>query len=49
MKRTITVTTLILLINLSVILIAPTIVDHKDLASTQGLRHLNFQSLPGGE
>ena len=47
MKRTITITTSILLITLSIIFIAPTIVDHKDLASTHGLRHLNFQSLPG--
>ena len=47
MKRTITITTSILLITLFTILIIPTIVDHKDLTSIHGLRHLNFQSLPG--
>ena len=49
MKRAITITTTILLITLMVILIVPTIMNHKDLASTHGLRHLNFQSLPGGD
>merc|ERR1711962_756511 len=47
MKRTITITTLILLITLLIIFIVPTTMDHKDLTSTKGLRHLNFQSLPG--
>ena len=49
MKRIITITTLVLLITLMTILILPTIIDHKDLISTHGLRHLNFQSLPGGK
>ena len=47
MKRTIIVTTSILLITLLFIFLLPFFVEHKDLVSTYGLRHLNFQSQPG--
>ena len=47
MKRTIIVTTSILLITLLFIFLLPFFVERKDLVSTYGLRHLNFQSQPG--
>ena len=47
MKRTIIITNSILLITLTFIFVLPVLVTPKDLASTYGLCHLNFQSLPG--
>ena len=47
MKRTIIVTTSILLITLLFIFLLPFFVEHNDLVSTYGLRHLNFQSQSG--
>ena len=47
MKRTIAITTLILLMTLTFIRLLPVFVAPNDLTSTYGLCRLNFQSLPG--
>ena len=48
MKRAITVFTSILLLSLTCIRIAPTIIHPDTLVSTYGLRHLNFMDPAGG-